>query len=548
MLLGTAGLVAASLAVSTASADPSLTPEFHDDVLSSLSITDGELTNIDPSRMNNGNFSFTIPLEGHQVSVEIWEHSIRSDSYRLIEQVEDGSYVDVEPGQVSTYRGIVSEIPDAVVAASVLDGQLFALVLMPDGTRHWVEPLSSRFPDVAPSLHAVYAQEDVIPSLGMCAVVNEFIEKNEQLQESEITLGRGGGDCGGTCVAEFGADADFQFYQAFGSNTIGVENAINNIMNSVNILYENQVGITHEITGIIVRTAEPDPYSTTNAGALLDQFRQHWLTNVGGSIPHDTAQLFTGKNLSGSTIGIAFLGGICNSLRYSVVETTCCSSFACRTDLSAHELGHNWDSDHHNGSNSTMNPGLVCANNFITPSRDAIIAFRNSRSCLSPLPQLDPPSTFNLVSPANGAIDIPRNPVLQWSESDDANFYTVTLADNIDFLNPKISLFNTTGTQIPNLPPTFLDEGVTYYWKVVANNNAGSTESSPVISSFTTAGVLPEPCPGDADGNDFVDLDDLNIVLSNFGQTTDDGDVDESGSVDLDDLNIVLSNFGTSCN
>jgi hypothetical protein len=349
------------------------------------------------------------------------------------------------------------------------------------------------------------------------------------------------------CVAEFGADADFEFYQAFGSNMMTVENAINSIMNSVNVLYENQVGITHEITGIIVRSAEPDPYSSTSAETLLDQFRQHWLNNVGGSIPHDTAQLFTGKNLSGSTIGIAFLGGVCNSLRYSVVETTCCGSFACRTDLSSHEFGHNWDSDHHNGSNSTMNPGLVCANNFITPSRDAIIAFRNSRSCLSPLPQFDPPGAFNLVSPANGATEVARNPIIQWSAANEANFYRVTLADNLDFVSPKISNFNTTATQITTLPPTFLDEGVTYYWKVIAFNDAGSTDSSPAVASFTVVGSLIEPCPGDADGNRLVDLDDLNMVLSNFGQTTADGDVDESGSVDLDDLNIVLSNFGTIC-
>lgn len=546
-LLGAAGIVAASLAVTTASADPMVTPEFHSDVLNSLSITDGELTSIDLSRMNNGNFSFTIPLEGDQVGIEIWSHDIRSAGYRLIEQIEDGSYVDVEPGPVSTFRGIVSEIPDAVVAASVMDGQIYALILMPDGTRHWVEPLSSRFPEVDRNLHAVYAQEDVIPSLGMCAVVDSFIEKTQAMQEPEVSLDRGGGDCGGMCVAELGADADFEFYQAFGSSTFAVENAINSIINSVNVLYENQVGITHEITGIIVRTSEPDPYSTTNAGSLLDQFRQHWLVNVGNSIPHDTAQLFTGKNLNGSTIGIAFLGGVCNSLRYSLVETTCCGSFACRTDLSAHELGHNWDSEHHNGSNSTMNPGLVCANNFITPSRDAIIAFRNSRNCLSPLPQLDPPGSFNLVSPANGAVEVPRNPTIQWSGAADANFYRVTLADNPEFVSPKISNFNTTSTQISTLPPNFLDEGVTYYWKVVAFNDAGTTDSTPQIATFTVEGSLPEPCPGDADGNQIVNLDDLNIVLSNFGQSTDDGDVDGNGSVDLNDLNLVLSNFGNSC-
>ncbi len=55
-------------------------------------------------------------------------------------------------------------------------------------------------------------------------------------------------------------------------------------------------------------------------------------------------------------------------------------------------------------------------------------------------------------------------------------------------------------------------------------------------------------CPADVDGNESVDLDDLNIVLTNFGQSTSNGDTDGNGIVDLDDLNAVLTAFGTSCN
>ncbi len=54
-------------------------------------------------------------------------------------------------------------------------------------------------------------------------------------------------------------------------------------------------------------------------------------------------------------------------------------------------------------------------------------------------------------------------------------------------------------------------------------------------------------CVGDANGSGTVDLDDLNIVLTNFGQQTSNGDVNGSGTVDLDDLNIVLTNFGVTC-
>ncbi|MFI4855342.1 MAG: lamin tail domain-containing protein, partial [Phycisphaerales bacterium JB065] len=60
-----------------------------------------------------------------------------------------------------------------------------------------------------------------------------------------------------------------------------------------------------------------------------------------------------------------------------------------------------------------------------------------------------------------------------------------------------------------------------------------------------------EPCPdsdcADVTGDGNIDLADLNLVLANFGSTTDQGDADDSGTVDLADLNLILANFGTSC-
>ncbi|MFU8828114.1 MAG: secretion protein [Phycisphaerales bacterium] len=54
-------------------------------------------------------------------------------------------------------------------------------------------------------------------------------------------------------------------------------------------------------------------------------------------------------------------------------------------------------------------------------------------------------------------------------------------------------------------------------------------------------------CPGDVTGSGGVDLADLNLVLANFGQTTDAGDANGDGVVDLADLNTVLANFGITC-
>ncbi len=71
-------------------------------------------------------------------------------------------------------------------------------------------------------------------------------------------------------------------------------------------------------------------------------------------------------------------------------------------------------------------------------------------------------------------------------------------------------------------------------------------------TSVSTTTVAPgASINGDLNGDCVVDLDDLSIMLTNFGQTSgmtyEDGDIDGDGDVDLDDLSELLINFGGSC-
>ncbi len=55
-------------------------------------------------------------------------------------------------------------------------------------------------------------------------------------------------------------------------------------------------------------------------------------------------------------------------------------------------------------------------------------------------------------------------------------------------------------------------------------------------------------CPGDLDGNGDVDLDDLAVLLGDFGCASGcAADVDGDGDTDLSDLALLLANFGTTC-
>ena len=59
-----------------------------------------------------------------------------------------------------------------------------------------------------------------------------------------------------------------------------------------------------------------------------------------------------------------------------------------------------------------------------------------------------------------------------------------------------------------------------------------------------------DDCPGDVDGNGEVGVDDLLLLLGEYGTDCSagcDSDLDGNGEVDVDDLLNMLSYFGNNC-
>jgi hypothetical protein len=78
----------------------------------------------------------------------------------------------------------------------------------------------------------------------------------------------------------------------------------------------------------------------------------------------------------------------------------------------------------------------------------------------------------------------------------------------------------------------------------------GSGPSQTQLYKFTlTFNADVAPCEGDVDGDGDVDLDDLTLLLGDFGASGAGlpSDIDGDGNVDLDDLTLLLGNFGASC-
>jgi len=358
-----------------------LRPELVEFVNQDMNIGQSAVARLDVPAAAGEPFSLVIPYKGSSLTLSLTPHSVRSENYKLIHQLADGSFVEVEPGPVATYRGFVEEIPGAVVAGSILEDGFEGKILMPVGQDNYViEPLARKFDAALPGDHVIYrSAERSSDVVGECGT-DEFANNDAIDGPGLAGVARGVEEI---TVAELACDADREYFTLLGANT---EARINTLINTVNIEYERDVAITHEITAIIIRMSEPDPYSATGSLGLINQVVAEWAPARHPDITRDVVHLFTGKNVDGSVIGrAATIGGICSSVSMCFSQAEYNGIFDCASALVAHELGHVWGAFHCSCLGNTMNPFNTCENQFAQSSIDSIVSHRNSRTCLSAL-------------------------------------------------------------------------------------------------------------------------------------------------------------------
>lgn len=171
-----------------------------------------------------------------------------------------------------------------------------------------------------------------------------------------------------------------------------------------------------------------------------------------------------------------------------------------------------------------------------------------SGAILAIVPPVAPPGAFVLLSPPDGATGVGMQPVLQWSASAGASEYELILSTDAGLVHPLFQKSGLTGTSLVP-PPGTLANGHTYYWGVTSSNSVGTTASSPVSSSFSTA-PPPGGCFGDLNGDSARNTADLILLLLRFGDLVlpgSTGDLNNDGQVNTGDLALLLGVFGVAC-
>jgi Metallo-peptidase family M12/Bacterial pre-peptidase C-terminal domain/Domain of unknown function (DUF4214) len=342
--------------------------------------------------------------------LEFAPNDLRSSDYSSQEIGADGVAHKLTNTPVTTFRATVKDDPGAQARMSVgADGPEGAIIT---GTgKYFIEPARGLSKTAQPDEFVFYSFDDVADSDTECGVtLADEVAAQQQVAAASDETGVAEAISSVTpispmAIVRLATDADGEYVNGLGG-TAAAGDRILQIMNVVDGIYQVEIGVTFQIVFQNFWTnAGTDPYTNAEAGARLDQFKAHWngRTDGGFGTARSLAHLWTGIDLTGTTIGIASLSAVCRfpedayglSQRFPLTG----ASNAATSILTAHEIGHNFSAAHTNQigrdvpaelliscDNSIMESGLGSrtGSSFCTFSRSQIVGHATAygSSCL----------------------------------------------------------------------------------------------------------------------------------------------------------------------
>ncbi len=269
--------------------------------------------------------TLSFPYNGQVITVEVYQENVVSSGFT----VKTGHW-ETQPYTAGIYyRGIIQGVAHSLVAISFFDNEVIGVLAHPD----WGNLNLGRLDRPGSSLDYTLYSDQFLPPQPFADCTTR-VGGHHALPPLAVTENVAG------CVRIF-FEADYALFVNKGSVSATV-NYVTGFFNAVATIYANEA-VTIAISQVCVWTT-PDAYSTASSGTALDQFMD-FRTSFDGDLAHLVS-------LSGSGLGgVAYLDVLCsssNNYGYSGINSSFSSypTYSWTVNVVAHELGHNFSSNH----------------------------------------------------------------------------------------------------------------------------------------------------------------------------------------------------------
>ncbi len=280
-----------------------------------------------------------ITLPGSGDRLDLVRANLFADGFRISESGED-TYT--KAGHGLHYRGVVAGDKSSVVALSVFEDEVSGMIANAEGNFVLGKLTKS-------SSHVLYNDKDLpAPDLGECATEDSGIPYSPKELLDLDNLQKDANNCVNVYL-----EVDNSIYTQRGSNTANVTVFMTGLFNQVATLYANE-NINLVMSELYIWTSS-DPYNSSSSTGNLNAFMNN-RSSFNGDIAHLVSFQASG--------GVAYVDVLCATqfaYGFSSINNSYQSvpSYSWSVNVMAHEIGHNFGSQHThacvwNGNNTAL--------------------------------------------------------------------------------------------------------------------------------------------------------------------------------------------------
>lgn len=327
--------------------------------------------------------SFSLALSDVFYSFELQVNDLRAGrEFKTIVQRENGKQI-LPKEKASTYKGWLADVAESRVRMS-LRHNTFTGMINNGEKEYFIEPVSRYFSDAPKDWIIYYTTSSVIDEgHHFCGTDHRHETEDNFDEENAPKMNRSGQSC---ALAKIAIACDGGMVDKFGSVN-AVENEVLDIFNVVEDRYlDPDVNIAYEIVSLFISSSTAvDPWAyNQDFYDYLDEFTAWGQQGGFGTTDFALACMWSGKSFTGGAVGLAWVGQVCQNLRFNVNQHFT-SNMTQLIQVQTHEMGHNWSSGHTAQANNVyvMAPSVGTLNDQWHPnSINSIVSHKNTRNCI----------------------------------------------------------------------------------------------------------------------------------------------------------------------